>query len=222
MCRLYSQRRDPESRVFFLIIFFFFFRFYDFYRPPAASIAIYLFPFSVSSSASSSSSSSLFSSSFYHHFPSGTDTQFLVSCFFFFFYSFRVCFFLLGMRECCCLPLWLIYSSRVSFSSFLFVVVADEDEDETTGFVNEFKWLLAPWGRSLASHFSWLRVRRKKGTQKFPPRVLKEKWGGALLLKWANIKVVRMKVVAFFFFNLLSFCCVGQIFLFSTQSGNCV
>ena len=173
MCRLYSQRRDPESRVFFLIIFFFF-RFYDFYRPPAASIAIYLFPFSVSSS----SSSSLFSSSFYHHFPSGTDTQFLVSCFFFFFYSFRVCFFLLGMRECCCLPLWLIYSSRVSFSSFLFVVVADEDEDETTGFVNEFKWLLAPWGRSLASHFSWLRVRRKKGTQKFPPRVLKEKWGG--------------------------------------------
>ena len=220
MCRLYSQRRDPESRVFFLIIFFFFFRFYDFYRPPAASIAIYLFPFSVSSS-SSSSSSSLFSSSFYHHFPSGTDTQFLVSCFFFFFYSFRVCFFLLGMRECCCLPLWLIYSSRVSFSSFLFVVVADEDEDETTGFVNEFKWLLAPWGRSLASHFSWLRVRRKKGTQKFPPRVLKEKWGGGSSAQMSQHQS-RKNESRCVFLNLFSFCCVGQIFFFPTQSGDCV
>ena len=91
----------------------------------------------------------------------------------------------------------------------------------TMGFVNEFKWLLAPWGRSLASHFSWLRVRRKKGTQKFPPRVLKEKWGGGSSAQMSQHQS-RKNESRCVFLNLFSFCCVGQIFFFPTQSGDCV
>lgn len=170
MCRLYSQRIEPRESSFFFLIFT---TFID--RPQHPSRYIYfhfLCPL------------------LFLHFtiishPADTHT---ISCLLFLLL-------LLLLVPCLLFPIghermllfaFVVDLQQSSFFFFLLLLLRTEEENETMGFVNEFKWLLAPWGRSLASHFSCVR-RKKKGTQKFPPRVLKEKWGK---LKWANIRVV--------------------------------